>query len=314
MNGTLRSWPHPRHSDFNAPLKEAAARWFRAKGYPTRRRQPYILDSRKNWHRNIIVPVVADYIEREMSARKQLGQGFALHKWVHHGLSSQALLFNLIGPLVVFDDFAPLREALAEMPQSLPALPWSATFEFENRKIFNEKQRQPTSVDLVIRGTGGLPPFIECKFVEAEFGGCSVYEDGDCPGANPANPSRDYSSCYLHFIERQYWDLMDKHGLVAGPILSDSQCILANHYQFFRELLLALESGGQFVLLHDERSPTFCFHGPQGDYGLMPLLLQMLPVDVRRRVGIVGIQRVAEHIKASGRHPWIGQFEAKYAL
>jgi hypothetical protein len=311
MNRTLQSWPYPRHKDFEPPLKKAAARWFAGRGYPARRRQPHILDSRKNWHRNIIVPEVAEHIERQISVRKQLGQAFALHKWVHHGLSSQALLFNLVGPLVVYDDFAPLREALAQIPQPLPALPWSATFEFENRKIFNEKQGQPTSVDLVIEGAGGSPLFIECKFVETEFGGCSVYEDGDCPGANP---SRDYSLCYLHRIGRRYWTLMEKHGLVAGPILSDSQCILAIHYQFFRELLLALESGGQFVLLHDERSPTFCFRGPSGYHGLMPLLLQLLPAEVRSRVGIISIRRVVEHIKASGRHPWISDFEAKYGL
>lgn len=311
MNRTLQSWPYPRHEDFEAPLKQAAADWFSAKKYPVRRGKPYILDSRKNWHLNIIVPEVADHIEREISARKQQ---FALHKWVHHGLSSQALLFNLVGPLVVDDDFAPLRDALAQMPQSLPALPWSATFEFEDREVFNEKQRQPTSVDLVIEGKGGSAPFIECKFIEREFGGCSVYADGDCPGANPIKPSRDYSSCYLHCIGRKYWDLMDEYGLVAGPILTDSQCILANHYQFFRELLFALEHDGQFVLLHDERSPTFCFHGPHGDYGLMPPLLQMLPDDIRRRVGIVSIQRVVEHVKASGRHQWVGEFEAKYDM
>jgi hypothetical protein len=308
------AWPWPLHDEFEARLQKAASHWFAARGYPVRRRQPYILDSRKNWHRNIIVPEVAEHIERQISVRKQVGRGFALHKWVHHGLSSQALLFNLVGPLVVHDDFAPLREALAQVPQSLPAQPWSATFEFENRKVFNEKQRQPTSVDLVIEGTRGSPPFIECKFVETEFGGCSVYEDGDCPGANPANPSRDYSSCYLHQIGRHYWDLMEDHGLVAGPILADPQCILANHYQFFRELLLALDSGGQFILLHDERNPTFCFHGPHGNYGLMPLLLQMLPDDIRRRVGIVSIQRVVQCVKASGRHGWVGEFEAKYGM
>lgn len=46
----------------------------------------------------------------------------------------------------------------------------------------------------------------------------------------------------------------------------------------------------------------------------MPLLLRLLPDDARRRVGTIGIQRVVEHIKASGRHTWIKEFEAKYGL
>jgi len=37
---------------------------------------------------------------------------------------------------------------------------------------------------------------------------------------------------------------------------TDSACLLSSYYQFFRELLLALELGGSFVLFSDERSPT----------------------------------------------------------
>jgi len=311
MNGTLRNWPYPRHSEFDALLRQAAARWFAAKGHPVNPRQPYILDAWENWHRNIILPEVANYINHQIADRDRRREGFALHRSVHHGLSSQALLFNLTGPLVISDDFEPLRAAFKEARLPWPDGPWSATFEFEDRSVFAEYQPQPTSVDLVVRGTSDPPIFIECKLVETEFGGCSVQRDGDCPAANP---SRDHSLCYLHHIGRRYWVLMDKHGLVVGPILADSRCILASHYQFFRELLLALESGGLFVLLHDERSPTFCFHGPLGDHGLMPLLLQMLPDHVRHRVGIVSVQRVVEQINASSRHSWIGEFEAKYAL
>jgi len=304
-------WPYPRHGDFEARLREAAARWFAAKGYAVRRRQPYILDARQNWHRNIILPEVAKYIKHQIAVRNRRREGFALHGFVHHGLSSQALLFNLVGPLVVSDHFEPLHRAFEQAGLLWPNGPLSATFEFEDRSVFSEYQPQPTSVDLVVRGTDSPPIFIECKLVEKEFGGCSVFERGDCPGANP---SQDPTSCYLHHIGRRYWVLMKNHRLLVGPLLTDSCCIFASHYQFFRVLLLALESDGLFVLLHDERSPTFCFHGPRGDYGLMPLLLRLLPDDIRHRVGIVSVQRVVEHIKASGRHSWIGEFEAKYAL
>jgi POLQ-like helicase len=304
-------WPYPHHTKFEAELKQAAKRWFAARGYLVNPRQPYILDDWENWGRNIILPEVTEYIKGEIADRNRRGEGFALHRSVHHGLSSQALLFNLVGPLITSCDFEPLHAAFKKAGLPWPEGPWSATFEFEDRSIFSEYQGQPTSVDLVVRGTNNPPIFIECKLVEPEFGGCSVHKSGDCPGANP---SRDPSLCYLHHIGRRYWVLMDKRGLIAGPVLTDSQCILASHYQFFRELLVALESGGLFVLLHDERSPTFSFPAPGGDYGLMPLLLRLLPEDVRHRVGIISIQQVVEHVKASSRHPWINDFEAKYGL
>ena len=92
-------------------------------------------------------------------------------------------------------------------------------------------------------------------------------------------------------------------------------CILANHYQFFRELLLALHLHGVFVLLSDERNPTFRCHGRNGgDRGLMPLLLGMVPADLRNRVGSVSIQQVVAAIKDSGCHPWIWKFQIKYGL
>ena len=219
-------WPYPLHSEFEARLKEAAERWFRAKGYPVKSRQPYVLDALKNWERNLIVPEVGRYINREIAERKRLGEGFALHRSVHYGQSSQALLFNLVGPLVLSSDFEPLHAAFVEAGLLWPDGPWTTQFEFEDRRVFCEDRGQPTSVDFVAMGTQGPPIFMECKLVETGFGGCSVYGRGDCPGTNP---SRDYSSCYLHRIGRRYWTLMEKHGLVVGPVLTDYWCVLASH-------------------------------------------------------------------------------------
>lgn len=90
---------------------------------------------------------------------------------------------------------------------------------------------------------------------------------------------------------------------------------LANHYQFFRELLLALHLDGVFVLLSDERNPTFHCRGSNGQLrGLMPLLLGMVPATLRNRVGSVSIQQLVASIKHSGQHPWIREFETKYGL
>ena len=114
MNKDSADWPYPHHTKFEAELKEAAKRWFAARGYPVNPRQPYILDDWENWGRNIILPEVTEYIRREIAVRNERREGFALHRSVHHGLSSQVLLFNLVGPLVIRSDFEPLRTAFVE--------------------------------------------------------------------------------------------------------------------------------------------------------------------------------------------------------
>ena len=88
--------------------------------------------------------------------------------------------------------------------------------------------------------------------------------EGDCDGRNPAT---DLSRCYLHYIGRWYWTVLGKHGFLRGRMATDATCLLANHYQFFREVGLALEKDGIFVLLSDERSPTFWCDGPHGPSG-----------------------------------------------
>lgn len=274
---------------------------------------PYILAQWKQWKDNLIDSGVADHIEAERRRRETQRQGFPLHKYVHHGLSSQAMLFNLVGPLMIRKDLSPLRDALEKTGIEWPAGAVEADFEFEDRTVFNEDSGQPTSIDLVLRDGGGLPRvFIESKLVEREFGGCSVFAAGDCDGRNPA---ADPPSCYLHHIGRLYWTRLQEHGFVEGPLANDAACVLVNHYQFFREVLLALHLGGVLVHLSDERNPTFHCQSSDGHYrGLMPLLLGMVPEALRIRVGSVSIQQVVAAIKATGRHPWISEFEAKYGL
>jgi hypothetical protein len=194
-----------------------------------------------------------------------------------------------------------------------PSLSQQAVFEYEDRSVFNEDSGQPTSIDLVI-GAPNVPGslFVECKLVETEFGGCSVFKSGDCDGANPVG---NLSRCYLHFIGRRYWPLLSKHGFLAGPMSRDTTCVLANHYQFFRLVLFALEKGSTFVLLSDERSPVFFPKGQMGERGLMPLLLRYVPKQACTRVGRLSIQDVVTSIATSGRHDdWLIDFKLKYGI
>ena len=152
--------------------------------------------------------------------------------------------------------------------------------------------------------------FIEGKLVEQEFGGCSVFSEGDCDGRNPYG---DLSRCYLHHIGRRYMELLYKHHF-TDSLKQEAQCILAFHYQFFRELVFSLEKGGNFVLLSDERSPVFHCRAGSIERGLMPLLLQFVPKSYRKRVGSVSVQELVQEIKQSSRHNWIAEFEKKYGL
>lgn len=307
-----RTWPYPRHRCFRKELQSAAAKWFADRGLAVSTRYPYILADRKEWPENIALPEVAAYIKQEQARREARRQGFPLHKYIHHGLSSQAMLFNLVGPLIVSGDPEPLRQAFAWQGIAWPRGELGAGFEYEDREVFNEDAGQPTSVDLVLKGNEGSPRlFVEGKLVEREFGGCSVFEGGDCDGRNPAG---DFSLCYLHHIGRRYWELLEKHGFLSGPIGQNATCILATYYQFFREVIFALELGGSFVLLSDERGPTFSCDGPQGRRGLMPFLLSLLPESVHDRIATVSIQQVVAAVRSSGRHEWIAEFERKYGL
>lgn len=295
-------WPFPRYKGFQEDIRRAAISWFDTHGVQVNRRQPFILAHRDDWVNNIIVPEVATYIENELKSHPE----FQLHKYIHHGLSSQALLFNLIGPLVVSNDFEPLFTLF----QHAPVNQLSAEFEYNDRSIFNEVNGHPTSIDLLLRDNGKPLYCIEAKFSEKEFGGCSIFTQGDCDGQTPA---ADFDRCYLHFIGRRYWELLEKHGFVAGKMQRNEFCVLSMHYQFFRELLFALESDSLFILLYDSRNPTFQSEKSQGR-GLIPFLRTFIPEQHQHRFMSITIQEVAAAIKKTQRHPWITQFEAKYGL
>jgi len=309
---SANTWPYPRRHDFIVNVRKAASNWFLTRGYSTDPKYPYILAAWKDWPKNIILPEVTQFIMERTEAQRVRGNNFPLHKYIHHGLSSQAMLFNLVGPLLVRNDLSPLKNLVEKKGLRWPGVGAKAVLEYEDRSIFKEDQGQPTSIDLVITSPDDVPEiFIEAKFVEQEFGGCSVFQSGDCDGRNPAV---NHELCYLHHIGRQYWSLMHKFNVDQGPIRTDSVCIMAPHYQFFRELLFALEKGGIFILLSDERSPVFQCKGPQGPRGLMPLLIDLLPIELQQKVAMISIQDLVTEIIFQGGNDWIQIFVEKYGL
>jgi len=262
-----QTWPYKRQAQFERELREAAKKWFVSHSDSVSIKYPYILAEYNDWPQNIILSEVADYIQAERDKRQKVKSGFPLHKYIHHGLSSQAMLFNLVGPLIKRDDLQPLQQALEQACGLVwPVGKITASFEYEDRQVFNEDSGQPTSIDLVITGeTGDGALYIESKLVEKEFGGCSVFADGDCEGQNAAS---NHALCYLHHIGRQYWQRLDEFGFTQGVFKDSPVCLLAGYYQFFREVLFALARGGHFVLLYDERNPAFYRSSSVGQRGL----------------------------------------------
>jgi len=307
-----QKWPFPRHKLFEKELRIAASKWFKNKGYSTNPRMPYCLSNWDEWKKNIILEEVGSYIEEIKEKCEKMGKPFPLHKYIHHGLSSQAMAFNLVGPLITRNDLDPVLQLLSNNGVGMYSSTISAEFEYEDREVFNEDSGQPTSIDIVLKDINTKPiVFIESKLVEKEFGGCSVFSSGDCNGQNPL---LDKEQCYLHFIGRKYWDLIEKYGF-SETLKSEQQCIFVAHYQYFREILFTLEKGCTFVLLSDQRSPVFHCTANGTNKGLMPFLLQFVPDEYKERIVSVSIQELVNSIKKSGKHQdWINDFESKYGL
>jgi hypothetical protein len=310
--GKVHPWPYPAYRQFREHVRGSATAWFTRQNLAVDPELAYVLASGVDWTENLILPEVRTYIRAQEAGRVARGEGFSRHRHAHSGLSSQALLVNLIGPLIVRDDLEPLVDLLAQRGYLSDSGPFSATFEYEKASVLGETSGQPTAMDLVLHDvTGNLALFVECKFTEQEFGGCSVFGRRKCDGLNP---SADFNLCYLHNRGRRYWTLLEKYGFLEGPLGQEDHCLLAHHYQFFRCVLFALEHGRPFLLLSDARSPVFQWNGPDGQCGLMPFLLEYVPAGLRSQVGMITIQEIVGAIRESGRHEWIGAFERKYGL
>jgi hypothetical protein len=308
-----KTWPYQRYRTFRQTLSEAAANWFNEKKCKTHSKMAYCLADRNQWQQNIICSEVVDYIHKKQQEHKGI-KSFPLHRYLHHGLSSQAMIFNLVGPLIVRDDFEPLKKAIEKVGIPWPLGQVKAAFEHDDRAVFNEESGQPTSIDVFFQGDDN-DLFLEAKLVEHDFGGCSIFAAGDCEGRNPY-PNR-LEECYLHHIDRKYWLYAELQGISRSSIFEGEICPFASYYQFFREVMFAFAQQGSFVLLHDERNPAF--YRPALNKmeagGLWEFLYRSVPQSLRQRVARLTVQLVVEAIERAGGHEdWIGDFKSKYAL
>lgn len=287
--------------EFLKKLRKQTSDYFRKKGYVTADCE-YILRHYDDWDNNIILPEVAEYIKKTKRDLEEKHIPFPLHKYIHHGLSSQACLFNLLGSLVVNNKYKLVQSILVNSGMNLAGNINHLEFEHSDPNIFNEMQGQPTSIDLYSKTTENENIYIEFKFTESEFGSCSVYVNGDCDGANPFN---DYNLCYLHREkDRSYLNLMEKYNLITNG----ENCIFTEFYQAYRLLLYTLENNGYFLLIYDERNPAFI--NPEGR-GKFIRFKNMLPTSIRNKISSISIQKII-NILENNSCIWLNEFKEKY--
>jgi len=301
-------WKYQQYKDFRKSQNEFAKNWFEKKGVAVQEKYPFILKNNSQWKENLILEEVADFIELNKKEYENKKIPFPLHKYVHHGLSSQAMLFNLLGDSTLkkdkdfFSTLFAFDDVVIDDNSEL-------LFEYSDRKVFNEQQRQPTSFDFAIKNSSGKHIFLEAKYVETEFGKCSTIEGGECDGMNPIN---DINSCYLTYCKRNYWDLMIKHNL-SEPYINSRICPFAIYYQFYRELLFAIEKNGYFVILIDKRNPAFIKTDGVTARGLIPILTNQLSESTKNIIKVIYIQDVVKLLEKFG-YSWVNEFKSKYGL
>ncbi len=277
-------------------VKASTAAWFASRRIPVGGKWPHVLRSRDEWRRNIIDPAVAAHLAST-----------PLHARVHYGTSSQALLFNLVGPMLlpgVDGGLEPLRQALRKRNIPWPVGSVNALLEYQDRQVMKESKRSPTSVDLAIRSSdtreAGL--YIECKFTETGFGRCSRKKEL-CRAADPMDGG---VTCYYTEKGIGYWDALERLGFY-DTLPRRAGCPLRRDYQFYRMVLFAVLQRGRFVLLYDERNRGIAAH--------LDRLRETVPPACQEAIGALTVQDVLEECgKWEAHTSWLPLFREKYGL
>lgn len=306
------SWLYARRSEWVPEQEKRVAAYFAKRNRATIGRGYIIADS-KAWELNLVDPSLKEWLLQKKEHKRKQHQHFPIHEWIHHGLSSQALLINLVGPLIRDKRWTVFDEVFDSAGLGLKGKVNDVDLEYEDASVFSE-HGQSTSFDLASKTDADEKIFIEFKFTEKEFGGCSLFQKGDCDGENPA-PEKDRSGCYLHHHGRKYWEKMDSHGLTA-TVSSERTCPFANMYQAYREMLFTLERHGKFLLIYDARNtafvsePQIALEAPKVR-GLWTRFVGSLPKSARASTSAVTIQQIVRVLDRPDC-PWIADLCEKH--
>ena len=198
----------------------------------------------------------------------------AIHDYVGHIASSQALCWNVVMPMKKHDNFTPLFETLSEAFQAVGlisqfdfGIETTAVLELNVGEDLGEG-RLATSIDLYLRTADGKVCAVEFKLSEPNFGECKLFRSKKCDGvyggSNNIQTNAGYM-CYLAKIKRRYWQLGGQYNLL-DPTKVNDPCPLNKYYQALRNLMVAKKRAGEslgkevrgvFVLAADERNDAF---------------------------------------------------------
>lgn len=255
----------------------------------------------------------------------------AIHDYIGHIASSQALCWNIVLPMKKHDNFGPLFEVLTS---ALAKEGMASEFDFgiETTEVLElnvgqdlgEDGKAATSIDLYLRTPQGKVCAVEFKLTEPDFGRCKLPRDrnGKCDGnyGSPQNVERnDGFLCYLAMKGRRYWHLGGQYNIL-NPTRMNKPCPLYKYYQALRNLMVAKkrahessdkEIRGIFVLAADERNEAFW--GPRSHYDSFKRYL----ADVRGKhvpdVFRVSIQDIVSRFSGS-LSQYMEYFQVKYGF
>lgn len=201
----------------------------------------------------------------------------AVHDYVGHIASSQALCWNIVLLMKKHDNFGPLFEVLSSAlakegmaPDFDFGIETTEVLELNVGQDLGEDGRASTSIDLYLRTPQGKVCAVEFKLTEPDFGRCKLPRDrnGKCDGSYGSlnNIERnDGYMCYLAMRGRRYWHLGGQYNLL-NPTRLNKPCPLNTYYQALRNLMVAKkraqessdkEIRGIFILAADERNAAF---------------------------------------------------------
>jgi len=234
-----------------------------------------------NFHpgiRSQIEDLISGKVERKYD---DAASEIAVHDYIGHMASSQALCWNLVLPMKKHDNFAPLFDVLKDSLREY-ALHTKFDFGIETAVVLElnvgrdlREKGSATSIDLYLRTAQGKVCTVEFKLTEPSLGQCRQPRLGNCNGSygSPAYIRKNNGYlCYLSKVGRRYWHLGAQYGLLDPTKVAGSQadaiqqCPLNMFYQALRNLMVAKKRSGEdpdgdvrgiFVLAADERNSAF---------------------------------------------------------
>jgi len=238
-----------------------------------------------NFHPDIMQPAQDMLAGRVDRYYQGTSSEIAIHDYIGHLASSQALCWNIVLPMKKHDNFGPLFQvlstALAEEGMASEfdfGIETTAVLELNVGQDLGEDSRAATSIDLYLRTPQGKVCAVEFKLTEPNFGRCKLprSKTGKCDGSygSPQNAEANNGFlCYLSMKGRRYWQLGGQYNLL-NPTLINKHCPLDRYYQALRNLMVAKkraqessekEIRGIFVLAADERNEAFWGSGSHYD-------------------------------------------------